>query len=158
MANLWMLSIVVVDIKVSVSVSLEVLWHHWLQGLVQRDGSGTWQRAGFLLCDRSRGLRQGHPQSRRQLADTGEDPHPGIGNVARQICMIPTIPPQLTYYMCFSNRLLFTNTLRENVTCNSHIGCGVSTVRRVFSQTNICGHCFSGWNGQDTLLWQAWIF
>ena len=34
------------------------------------------------------------------------------------------------------------------------------TVERVFFQTSVvclcC--CFSGWNGQDTLLWQAWIF
>ena len=34
------------------------------------------------------------------------------------------------------------------------------TVRRVFFQTSVVRHCyfFSGWNGQDTLLWQAWIF
>ena len=35
-----------------------------------------------------------------------------------------------------------------------------STVERVFFQTSVvclC-YCFSGWNGQDTLLWQAWIF
>ena len=34
------------------------------------------------------------------------------------------------------------------------------TVERVFFQTSVvclC-YCFSGWNGQDTLLWQAWIF
>ena len=34
------------------------------------------------------------------------------------------------------------------------------TVGRVFFQTSVVcnGYCFSGWNGQDTLLWQAWIF
>ena len=61
--------------------------------------------------------------------------HCQFGNVARQICKIPTIPPQLTTCF-FSNRLLFfcgskliqdySYNQRENLTWNSHIGCRVS--------------------------------